>query len=460
MPFLEKRAMDNPSNQGVTTEKPMDQADTNATETRQYWLILSHCFNMDGRAASQTITDKLPYLIARGIDPIVLSGVSGRLDARFLHRQLLPWGPAGLRFDLRHVVAMRFGRGIPYRILTLLVSLLLAPFIMLERLLFGLQNHASWVFPATLRSLWLIRKYRPAVIYSTGGAYSAHLAGYWLKKLTGLPWIVEVHDPMVIEGQTRSRNARFMAKLEGLICRDADLVWWFTEGALKMARRRHPELGERGIVVLPGAEPPRSDAIYRRGAQMAICHFGSLADTRSLLPVVQALDSLFGKEPQLRPLVRVHVYGGKIDAASVKEIEQRKLKEVFIPHGRLEFSPATGRTGREQVVDLMHQADFLLLVHGSIDDCREYIPSKLYEYFWAKRPVIALTHENPQLDRMVQERAGYVAPYVDQAAIEKVLRQAINDWQTGGGGSTVPPLGVEQAVDRILATLRAYPAHG
>jgi len=248
---------------------------------KQHWLILSHCFNMDGRAASQTITDKLPHLMGRGIEPIVLSGISGKLDRRFLHMQLLPWGPSGLRFDLRHVVAMHFGRGFVYRVLTLLITLLLAPFIVLERLLFGLQNHASWVFPAVFRSLLLIRRYRPAVIYTTGGAYSAHLAGYWLKKLTGLPWIAEIHDPLVIAGRPDNRNERFTAKLEGLICREADLVWWFTEGALARARQRHPELGERGMVVLPGAEPPQSDAVYCRSERMAICHFGSLSATRS-----------------------------------------------------------------------------------------------------------------------------------------------------------------------------------
>jgi hypothetical protein len=418
---------------------------------KQHWLILSHCFNMDGRAASQTITDKLPYLMARGIEPIVLSGVSGKLDQRFLHLQLLPWGPSGLRFDLRHVVAMRFGRGFVYRVLTLLITLLLSPFIVIERLLFGLQNHASWVFPATFRSLLLIRKYRPSVIYTTGGAYSAHLAGYWLKKLTGLPWIAEIHDPLVIAGRPDNRNERFTAKLEGLICRDADLVWWFTEGALAKARQRHPELGERGMVVLPGAEPPQSDAVYRRSEQMAICHFGSLSHTRSLLPVVQAVDILLREEPQWRERVRFHIYGGYVDPAAAREIEHRNLQDVFISHGRLEYSPETGRSGREQVIDLMYQADCLLLLHGSMGDCPEYIPSKLYEYFWARRPVIALTHDNPQLDRMVSERGGYVASYVDVNAAKAVLRQVCQDWQAERLPQTeAPPLGVEQAVSAIL----------
>lgn len=420
----------------------------------QHWLILSHCFNMDGRAASQTVTDKLPYLMKREIRLSVVSAVPGTHDERFRHLQLLPWGPSGLRFDLRHVVAMKFGRGTPYRIIGLFMSIILAPFIVIERVLFGLESQASWALPATFRSLLLIRKHRPDVIYSAGSAYSAHLAGYWLKKITGIKWIAEIHDPMVIAGQASNRNTRFVAKLEGLICRDADLVWWFTEGALEKARQRHPELDARGIVVLPGAEPPQSDAVYRRGTQMAICHFGSLSDTRSLSPVVRALDSLMRKEPQWRPLVRIHVYGGNIDAAAAREIEQRKLQDMFIPHGRLEYSPETGRSGRQQVADLMHQADCLLLVHGSIDDCREYIPSKLYEYFWARRPIIALTHENPQLDRMVCERGGYVAPYIDLDAAEAALRLACQDWQNGRlPQAELPPMGVEQAVCAILKAL-------
>ncbi len=78
---------------------------------------------MDGRAASQTITDKIPYLMNRAITPIVLSGVSGKHDDRFQHRQLLPWGPAGLRFDLRYVIRMKFGKGFLYRLLIGVIGL-------------------------------------------------------------------------------------------------------------------------------------------------------------------------------------------------------------------------------------------------------------------------------------------------------------------------------------------------
>ena len=54
----------------------------NSSTKYQNWLILSHCFNMDGRAASQTITDKIPYLIDAGIKLHVLSAVTGKKDNR------------------------------------------------------------------------------------------------------------------------------------------------------------------------------------------------------------------------------------------------------------------------------------------------------------------------------------------------------------------------------------------
>ena len=420
----------------------------------QNWLILSHSFNQDGQASSQTITDKLPYLQKYGIDFSVLSGIMGGHDTRFTHLQLLPWGPAGLGFDLRQQARQHWGRDWRYRIFSIVTSLFLLPFVIIERLLFGLQSQSSWALPVVFHSLRLIRKRRPAVIYSTGGAYSAHLAGYWLKKITGITWIAEVHDPMVVGGAKQNRNSRMIAKLEGHICRDADLAWWFTDAALNSARARHPELGKRGIAILPGVEPLDSDAKYQRGQQMIIGHFGSLSGTRSLFPVVQAVATLIEQQPEIRSAIRIHVYGGNIDSRAMKEISHHKLDDVFVCFGRLEKSPQSGRSGREQVIDLMHQADCLLLVHGSIEDCREYIPSKLYEYFWAGRPVIALTYKNPQLDRMLSERNYYNAASDRQDEIVAIIAQAYADWKEDKlPQTTIAPIGTKQSVDAILDAL-------
>ena len=142
---------------------------------------------MDGRAASLTVTDKIPYLLKEGIQLHVLSAITGSKDTRFPHQQLIAWGPAAFRFDFRHWFANRFGRNIAYKIITPLVSAILAPFILIEKLLFGYSSQWSWAFPAYFNGLKLINEGKVNLVYSSGGAWSAHLAGLWLKKKTKIP---------------------------------------------------------------------------------------------------------------------------------------------------------------------------------------------------------------------------------------------------------------------------------
>ena len=187
------------------------------------WLILSHAFNMDGRAASQTITDKIPHLRALGVEPIVVSAVTGARDALVEHHQLLPIAPGGLRFDARFLLRRRLKDKALYNSAVGLMTLGLLPFYVLEKLLVQLEPQWSWVVPAYLRGARLIRRRRPEVIYSTGGANSAHHAAYLLARRFGLPWIAEIHDPMIHGDWRRSAMAyRFAAWLEGRICRHAD----------------------------------------------------------------------------------------------------------------------------------------------------------------------------------------------------------------------------------------------
>jgi hypothetical protein len=426
-----------------------------ASATGRRWLILSHAFNVDGRAESVTITDKMPHLVAAGVTPTVLSSVMGVHDSRYRHAQLLPWGPAGLRFDLRHLLARRWGRGPTYRLVMLLISLVLGPFILVERAVGGLRSQWSWALPAAVRGIAMFRRGEIDLIYSTGGVFSAHLAGWWIKRRTGCRWIAEVHDPLVFPGsRLANRHERFLARLEGRICRDADLAWWFTNGALEAARSRHPELGARGIVVLPGAEPPVVHSSHQRGAACVLAHFGSLATTRSLAPTLRALHALFERRPALRSALRLEVYGSHLDPVAAELLGTLGLGDVVTPCGRLEFDPATGLSGRARAVQRMQQVDALLMLHGDTAECPQYIPSKLYDYFWARRPVLALTHLNPQLDALVLAHGGSVAPSTDPAAVECALEDLVTRWRAGALADVQePPVTVAAAVQQIMQAL-------
>jgi glycosyltransferase involved in cell wall biosynthesis len=390
---------------------------------KQRWLVLAHAFNMDGRAASQTITDKLPHLERAGIELVVLSGVSGRHDAHYEHYQLWPSGPAGIRFELRHVLRKRLGGGLRYRALMLPLSLLLLPFMLVEKLLRPIESSWSWWLSAYLKGRTLARERKFDLIYSTGGAFAAHIAGAALKRATGIRWLAEVHDPMVVSGTLPSTpQQKMQARVETTICREADVAIWFTDQALASARQRNPELGNRGHMMLPGVDaPPFLLEPYKPGEKFIIGHFGSLSETRNLATTIAALDLLIDQHPDLEGRVELHVYGGPLDPISA--IAVMKARHSTVRHfGRIEADPVTGKSGREQILQRMRSVDVLLLLHGVEPICAEYIPSKMYEYLWMQRPILALVYRNVQMAHILMQEQQAVL--LDGAAGEGQLLES------------------------------------
>ena len=432
--------------------------------TRNKWLIIAPAFNCDGQAASQTMTDKISYLEAAGIELSVISGLSGKRHNRLPHEQVWPWSPSGIRYEYRYVTRNRYGRGLRYKLQTVPVSILLSPLVLVERMLTGLSWHWSWA-PAAALKAWRLHRNKPFdLIYSSGGPISAHLAGWMAHKLTGLPWIAEIHDPIVASTQAEptslrarlSREKYVERLLEKLVSNDAHIAWWFTKAALAAARRRNPQLGERGFYVLPGVMPPEVLEQHLYGEYLNIGHFGKVSGTRSLYEFLLGLNTWIERNPKAREVIRLHMYGGGIDARARQTADQLNLWDVIVCHGRLERDPITGESGRTQVTRKMQQCDALLLLHGNDPSCAEYIPSKVYEYFWARRPILALTHQNPQLDELVGQFGGIIPADMAPSNIANSLDVIWKKWKSKTlEPSSASPIGVDVAVATILKHVMA-----
>ena len=430
---------------------------------RQRWLVIAHAFNMDGRAASQTITDKLPHLRQAGIEVVVLSGVSGVHDEVVEHHQLWPIGPAGFRFELRHVLKRRWGSGILYRLVMTSVSLFLLPWMLLEKLIKPIESSWSWWISAYLKGRALCRQRPFDLIYSTGGAFAAHLAGSALKRATGTPWLAEVHDPFVVSGESPiTPQQKMQAEVERLICTHADTAIWFTDQALASARQRHPQLAERGKMMLPGIDQPfKTLPPYRPGEKFVIGHFGSLSITRNLLSIIGALELLKAELPELIAQTELHLYGGPLDVVSHEKIAASPVCARVRHFGRIEADPQTGLTGREQILRRMRSVDVLLLLHWEEQICEEYIPSKLYEYLWMQRPILATVHRNPQMAEMLRGQ-GHAAVLTDGAgqgtptASEELARELVRlyrRWQADGlpDSGRTSSFTTQKAVEQLIA---------
>jgi glycosyltransferase involved in cell wall biosynthesis len=261
---------------------------------------------------------------------------------------------------------------------------------------------------------------------------------------------------MIFPGLTKSRmRLRFSAWLEGIICKHADVVWWFTEEALARARARHPELGERGHCLIPGSNPPEfARAPYQRGNHLVIAHFGSLAETRNLEIFLQGLRLFLEKNPQAAEHIRLHLYGGGIDPVSARAIRDFPHPAMIEQFGRLETDPKTGESGRDRVLKRMNAADCLLLLHGTVPFCEEYIPSKMYEYLWAQRPILALVWHNPQMEHMLRELGHWAVKADDVDAIASAFEELHIRWMRNDlADSGVPSAYTSEAATRQIIAL-------
>lgn len=424
-------------------------------------LILSHAINMDGRAASQTVTDKLSYFLRAGADITVISAITGAPSRSFKHHQVLPLTPSALRFDLRHYLRRVYPSS-PWtrKFLTLTATLLLGLPVIFERLFNRVESQRSWALPAFLVA-WFCHRIKPFdLVLSSGGAMSAHVAGYWLKRYLKLAWVAEIHDPLVYSGWTKSSaQFRFSQWVEEKICNFADGAVWFTRRARDKALDRHPVLAARGRVIYAGADRPlmaeAADSPLQCKPQFIFAHFGSLSRTRSLLNFLRGLDCHLQSHPSWRLLIQVEIYGGALDPDSLAFVRNRGLEENVVQIGRLERDEKTGQSGRDRVLQRMTEVDCLLLLHGQQPVCEEYIPSKLYEYLWMGPIILGAVWRNPELDDILRSQGHIALRADDVAGYSRHISKLVKDWRNGRRtkASRNSPFTAKRSSEELLALL-------
>lgn len=397
------------------------------------WLIIAHCFNMDGRAASHTITDKLPHLLAEGIVPVVLSAPTGDKDNRFPHYQIFSAAPSGILFELRHIIRKKVSHPLPEKFLKAILTILILPFYIFEKIFIHLDSHWSWLISASMKGGFLIKKYRPKMIYTSAGPTSTHAAGCILHRLFKIPWLAEVYDPIIYDHTPNiSQRFRFNQWIEQSIFRHANAVIYFTHKALNSAKRRNAKR-DNLYMLRPGA--PYIDFPefgYEKMDKIHFGHFGSLGDGRDFSTFFKSVHELIRENPEWRDKISVDIYGMDLDPVSRRTLVDYPLDGILAEHGRIEFDPVTNKSGRQQVLEAMRRCDVLLIIHGTDIICEEYIPSKIYEYFFTFRPILGLARPDSELRYLLEDNGHICVNGEDLYEVKAAIKDIITRWESVG----------------------------
>ena len=408
--------------------------------TRGTWLVLSYFAHVDGMAPSVHVDSRVQELRRRGNRVILVTSLAcppGREDTFRIPSML----PSGIRYEVRRVF-LRKPQTLLWKALKAGIIVLLLPFYALEKAIFPFDANWSWYLSARRSALRLARRFRPDVIYSTGGPVTAHIAAERVSREQGMPWIAEFQDPL--RTGTSSRNRRESAlhrRTEKLVAEHADAVIYLTRELRDSTRKRISFKGNVETIYAgspPVGESPQVDKT-EDSERVRLVHIGTLSSTRNLKGILTALDVLNTDNSKILDTLGIYQYG---HADKAVETSSRKYPE----HIHL-----MGRVSHQEALEIMTKSEALLLIQDRSDISKETIPSKVYEYLNSGRPILGLVYRNPELAGILESH-GHIAVQVDDPdAVAGALKIIVAKWRDGKLSEGLIPsdLTVSSAVDRL-----------
>lgn len=354
--------------------------------------------------------------------------------------------PSGLRFEIRQRLRQHKNHSWKMKLLETLMLLPILPFYFFEKLLYRIDTTWWWFPLAFLIGYYQCIKCRPKVIYSTGGPISAHIAAAILSKTTRIPWIAEFQDPLVHSYCARSSfELKLTIWAEKFICSRATKVVFLTSKALQHTFERTGD-NKNGLVIYPGANITKTlPSSYYSGKYLNFVHLGSLGGSRNLESFLDALRALISESPEIKTKIRLSLFGS-FDKSVKKQIESFPYAEMIM---------ICGRVTRERSLEEMQKSDVLLLIQNLDPISSETIPSKVYEYFHTRRPILGLLYKNDELSEMF-ERLGHIAVQRDNIEdIKHGVREYFRLWQLGELVKPTPisPFSIEKAVKHLISVI-------
>ena len=314
----------------------------------------------------------------------------------------------------------------------------------------------SWWLGAVPAGLGLLRRYRPDVIWSTYPIASAHLIGMTLSRLSGVPWVADMRDPMADEvypapGLVR----RAHCWIEAQTVQRAAAVVCTTPGAVALYRARYPQLPPTRFRLIENAYDEEQFVAAQTRLAARVCAPKKALQTAPLRLLHSGVVYPLERDPRaLFTAVATLKKNGAIDSARVRIIlrasgHDEEMRALIAHHGIGTIVSLAPPLPYGAALEEMLEADGLLILQAA--NCNQQVPAKLYEYMRARRPVLALTDAAGDTSATLRA-AGIdnIAALDDAAAIATALLRFVKQIETH-----TAPLASDATIGLHARTVRA-----
>lgn len=279
-----------------------------------------------------------------------------------------------------------------------------------------------FALPAALR---LIRERSPQVIFSSSPPFTAHVVAMACKRITGLPWVCEFLDPWVDYTHFKPLtplNAWADLRLEKAMVGGADAVIGAMPGIVEGFRSRYRDVGEdRYHVITYGFDPSDYAGEVELPERFTLTWIGSVFAGRSPVGLVAAVRKLL-EEGKVSPADFRLSFVGTMDRESLKMVSEAGIDEVLETAGFVTYRESIRR---------MRSSHLLTFQLAEGRDTRFVYTGKMFEYFGARRPILALAGEGATRELIEELGAGVAVDPLDVEGICDAIMGFIARFRAG-----------------------------
>lgn len=263
------------------------------------------------------------------------------------------------------------------------------------------------------------------VLITFGQPMSDHVAGLAIKRRIGMPWIAHFSDPWSDNPYgTRNPVSRFrLRSMERDVFAAADRLVFTSDETVELVMRKYSAAWRAKASVLPHAyDPDFNNARTRRegGGTLVLRHLGNFYGQRNPLKLVDALRLLHAKQPGILTNVRIELIGRWVGHENWSPAGSGLPEGLVSVHSRIVY---------EDSLRQMLDADALLIIDAPFEQ-NVFFPSKLVDYLWARRPMLALTPPGTSA-KIVAAAGGIVASPETTETIADGLAELIGRLRAG-----------------------------
>lgn len=274
----------------------------------------------------------------------------------------------------------------------------------------------------------------PQVVWATGNPWSGLVAGQWLSKRLGVPYIADFRDPWTLsEVRTRKKWAwvkRIDRNAERRVVAGANVLMFQTRRIADAYRERYARLDPATVIIGNSFDPDVFDdpiaiegnvhgenVLPARSSMLRIGFFGRFRAISPAAPIMDVLVELRKRQASLVERICIHSFGSlsETDAAQARAhgLEGRFVCEDVVP--------------LERALSTLRRFDLLLVINDMHP--RHVVPAKIFEYLAAGRPILSLS-TNLEVGEMLQRtRTGIQIQ--DKTAAARLLTDCLHARELG-----------------------------